>query len=134
MNCILILIAFVTATKARELNELTPEIMSELARSVKARVIGDSVELPSRATMVSADKIQRSNGDLASEKTSNIQGYMIEKDGSSNIVFVDIAPLGEPRSLSFGDNVLVTPFMSELKLDSLHVEEIERKLNSELIF
>ena len=57
-----------------------------------------------------------------------IQGFMIEENGVSKLVYIDLAELGEHRKLSFGDHTLATPF-SEVQISSLKVKELEKKLN-----
>ena len=53
---------------------------------------------------------------------------MIEENGVSKLVYIDLAELGEHRKLSFGDHTLATPF-SEVQISSLKVKELEKKLN-----
>ena len=59
---------------------------------------------------------------------SDIQGFMIEKDGVSKLVYIDLADLGDHRKLSFGDGAVATPF-TEVQINSLKVKELEKKLN-----
>ena len=65
----------------------------------------------------------------ASREEFSIQGFnVVEEDGVSRIVYIDLAQLGEIRKLSFGENAMATPF-SEVQINSLKVKELERKLN-----
>ena len=54
---------------------------------------------------------------------------MIEEDGVSRIVYIDIAELGHHRKLSFGDHVATTPF-TQVQINSFKVKELEKKLNN----
>ena len=55
---------------------------------------------------------------------------MIEEDGVSRIVYIDLAELGHHRKLSFGDNAVATPF-TPVQINSLKVKELEKKLNNQ---
>ena len=53
---------------------------------------------------------------------------MVEEDGVSRIVYIDLAELGEHSRLSFGEKAVATPF-TQVQINSLKVKELERKLN-----
>ena len=53
---------------------------------------------------------------------------MIEQDGVSQLVYIDLAELGDHRKISFGENVVAAPF-SGVQINSLTVTELEKKLN-----
>ena len=51
---------------------------------------------------------------------------MIEENGVSKLVYIDVAELGDYRKLSFGDFAVTTPF-TEVHIHSLN--ELEKNLN-----
>lgn len=53
---------------------------------------------------------------------------MVEVEGLTKIVYIDVAQLGDYSKLSFGENAKVTPF-NKIQIDSFDIGEVERKLN-----
>ena len=67
-----------------------------------------------------------------------IQGFTLTEDGKSKILYLDLALLremgifsGNYKALSFGEDTSATLF-NRVKVDTLDVEEIEKKLNQVL--
>ena len=67
-----------------------------------------------------------------------IQGFTLTEDGKSKILYLDLALLremgifsGNYKALSFGEDTSATLF-NKVKVDTLDVEEIEKKLNQVL--
>ena len=55
---------------------------------------------------------------------------MVEVEGLTKIVYIDVAQLGDYSKLSFGENAKVTPF-NKIQIDSFDIGEVERKLNKD---